>query len=61
MTNEQALDLSQSHTKTIDSRPLDILHIASALAIKANRFLTLDKRQSALADLAGLTIENYAK
>ncbi len=56
-----ALDLSQSHTKTTGSRSLDIMHVASALAIKANRFLTLDKRQAALADLAGLTIENCVK
>ena len=56
-----ALGLSQSHTKTTCSRSLDILHVASALAIKANRFLTLDKRQSALAELAGLTIENLAQ
>ena len=53
-----ALDLSQNHTKSTGSRSLDILHVASALAIKANRFLTLDKRQSALAGLAGLTIDN---
>ena len=56
-----ALDLSQSHTKTTGSRSLDILHVASALAIKANRFLTLDKRQSALAGSAGLTIDNCAQ
>jgi len=56
-----ALDLSQSHTKTTGSRSLDILHVASALAIKAKRFLTLDKRQSGLAELAGLTIENCAQ
>jgi predicted nucleic acid-binding protein len=56
-----ALDLSQSHTKTSGSRSLDMMHVASALAIKANRFLSLDKRQSALADLAGLTIENCIK
>jgi predicted nucleic acid-binding protein len=56
-----ALDLSQSHTKTTGSRSLDILHVASALAIKANRFLTLDKRQIALAGLAGLTIDNCAQ
>jgi len=29
-----------------------------ALAIKADRFLTLDKKQSALAGSAGLTIDN---
>ncbi len=56
-----ALDLSQSHTKTTGSRSLDILHVASALAIKANRFLTLDKRQSALAGSAGLTIDNCVR
>ena len=56
-----ALGLSQSNTKTTGSRSLDIFHVASALAIKANRFLTLDKRQSALAELAGLTIENFAQ
>jgi len=56
-----ALDLSQSHTKTTGSRSLDIMHVASALAIKAKRFLTLDKRQSALAELSGLIIENCAK
>ncbi len=56
-----ALGLSQSHTKTTGSKSLDIFHVASALAIKANRFLTIDKRQSALAELAGLTIETFAQ
>ena len=60
-TMNSALDLSQSHTKTTGSRSLDILHVASALAIKANRFLTLDKRQSALAGSAGLTIDNCVR
>jgi len=55
-----ALDLSQSHTRTTGSRSLDVLHVASALAIKAKRFLTLDKRQSVLAELTGLTIENVS-
>ena len=57
-TMNVALDLSQTHTKTTGSRSLDILHVASALAIKADRFLTLDKRQSALAGSAGLTVDN---
>lgn len=51
-----AFDLSQSHTKTTGTRSLDTLHVASALALDANRFLTLDQRQSELAELAGLTI-----
>lgn len=56
-----AAHLAKRHTKTIGSRSLDILHVASALAIKAGRFLTLDKRQSTLADLAGLKVENFLK
>ena len=53
-----ALDLSKRHTGKIGSRSLDILHIASALSIKADRFLTLDVRQEKLASLAGLKIED---
>jgi hypothetical protein len=33
---------------------LDILHIASALSIKAENFLTVDGRQLEAATLAGL-------
>ena len=57
-TIDFAVDLAQNHTKSTGTRSLDILHVASALAIKATRFLTLDDRQSTLAELAGLTIEN---
>jgi predicted nucleic acid-binding protein len=51
-----AVDLSKKHSADIGSRSLDILHVASALSIKADRFLTLDDRQTRLADLAGLKI-----
>jgi hypothetical protein len=37
---------------------MDILHVASALSINADRLLTLDDRQTRLAALAGLKIEN---
>jgi predicted nucleic acid-binding protein len=53
-----AIDLSKKHSATIGSRSLDILHVASALSINADRFLTFDDRQTRLAELAGLTIEN---
>lgn len=56
-----AHDLVQKHTSKTGSRTLDILHVASALAIKAKRFLTLDGRQSQLASLAGLQIEGCLK
>ena len=55
-TFRYAVDLSGNHTGNTGSRSLDILHVASALSIKADRFFTLDTRQSKLASLAGLKI-----
>ena len=51
-----AVDLSKKHTAMIGARSLDILHIASALSIKAEKFLTVDGRQTEAAKLAGLEI-----
>ena len=56
-TFKYAVDLSREHTRKTGSRALDILHVASALSIKADRFLTLDERQSRLASLTGIKIE----
>jgi len=52
------IDLSKKHSANLGSRALDILHVASALSIHADKFLTLDDRQSQLAALAGLKIVN---
>ncbi|CAB1064281.1 hypothetical protein D1BOALGB6SA_9073 [Olavius sp. associated proteobacterium Delta 1] len=40
---------------------MDILHVASALSMNADRFLTLDDRQTRLAARAGLKIETIEK
>jgi predicted nucleic acid-binding protein len=56
-----AIDLSKKHAAGIGSRSLDILHVACALSISADRFLTLDDRQTKLAALVGLKIENIRK
>ena len=53
-----AIDLSKKHSANLGSRALDIIHVASALSIHADKFLTLDDRQSQLAALAGLKIVN---
>ena len=58
-TFKHAVDLSKEHTGKTGSRSLDILHVASALSIKADRFLTLDKRQSELASLTGIKMEYF--
>ena len=46
--------LGRRHTETLGARGMDILHVASALALKASRFVTFDERQRKLARLAGL-------
>lgn len=51
-----AVGLSKTHTQKTGSRSLDILHVASALSINAERFMTFDDRQSELAAIAGLQI-----
>jgi predicted nucleic acid-binding protein len=56
-TFKYAIDLSNNHTQIMGSRSLDILHVALALSIKADRFLSFDDRQSKLASLSGLKIE----
>lgn len=53
----RSLDLSKTHTAGIGSRSLDIMHVALALSIGADRFLTFDERQSQLALAAGLQTE----
>ena len=58
-TFKYAVDLSRRHTSGTGSKTLDILHVASALSIKADRFLTFDERQSKLASLSGIRIETF--
>ena len=50
-TFARAVDLSAEYTIKTGSRSLDILHVAAALLLKADRFLTFDQRQSRLASL----------
>lgn len=51
-----AAALSKTRTAKTGSRSLDILHVASALSIRAGQFMTFDDRQSELASIAGLRI-----
>jgi len=48
--------LSGIYTKKFGSRSLDILHVAQALVLGINEFLTFDIRQAALAKAAGLKV-----
>ncbi len=53
-----SLNLSTNHTPGCGARSLDILHVGSALAVKAETFFTLDERQAQLAGKAGLKTVN---
>lgn len=48
------LRLSALHTEELGVRSVDILHVAAALVLGLEVFLTFDTRQRALARLAGL-------
>ena len=51
-----AEDLSRKWTPTVKSRSLDILHVASAVMLNRKVFLSFDRRQRALARVAGLRL-----
>lgn len=52
----EAERLSAGHSETIGTRSLDILHVASALVLGAEQFVTFDTRQGTLARAAGLRV-----
>ena len=50
----RARQISARQASSLGARTLDILHVASALLLKADRFWTFDQRQAALARTEGL-------
>ncbi len=56
VVGEQALALSTAHTERIGARTIDILHVASALALETELFFTTDERQAQLARTVGLKV-----
>ena len=52
----EAERLSATHSESLGTRSLDILHVASALVLGATEFLTFDQRQSQLAKATGLRV-----
>lgn len=53
---QRAEDLSREHTPKLGTRSLDVLHVACALELKLERFLTFDARQQRLAEAVGLKL-----
>jgi hypothetical protein len=52
----RAQHITLKRTATLGTRTLDILHVASALLLHADRFWTFDQRQAALARAEGMRI-----
>ena len=53
---ERAKQISRKWTPRLGTRSLDVLHVASALLLKANAFYTFDRAQGKLAAAVGLTV-----
>jgi hypothetical protein len=50
----QARRLSATHSEKVGARAIDLLHVACALLLESEVFLTSDERQAALATAEGL-------
>jgi predicted nucleic acid-binding protein len=55
-TFRAAVDIAQGHSRHVGSRSLDVLHVAVAQTIEAERFASTDERQNALAKQVGLEL-----
>lgn len=53
---QEAERLSATHTVKLGTRSMDVFHVAAALVLGVNEFLTFDKRQASLAKAAGLSV-----
>ncbi|HUF61473.1 MAG TPA: type II toxin-antitoxin system VapC family toxin [Verrucomicrobiales bacterium] len=53
---QRAADLSSAHTERLGARAIDLLHVASALTLESELFLTTDERQTQLAKAEGLKV-----
>jgi predicted nucleic acid-binding protein len=52
----RAAKLSGVHTERIGARAIDLLHVASALTLESEQFLTMDARQAQLAKSEGMKV-----
>ena len=53
---QQAEQITRRHTPLLGIRTLDVLHVAGALALKADTMYTFDQKQAKLAIAVGLKV-----
>ena len=60
VTLVQAATLSVAYTERLGARAIDLLHVANALTLETELFLTTDVRQARLAKAEGLKVVSVA-
>jgi predicted nucleic acid-binding protein len=53
----KAMELADRHSAGLGTRSLDLLHVAAALLLKADTFLSFDERQRKAAKAEGLKVK----
>lgn len=53
----RAIELAERHTAGLGTRSLDLMHVASALCLEADVFLSFDQRQRQVAQAEGLEVK----
>ena len=53
----KALELADRHSAGLGTRSLDLMHVAAALLLKAETFLSFDERQRKAAKAEGLKVK----
>lgn len=56
-TWDRAEELSTRHSAAIGTRTLDVLHVAAALLVRPDAFVSFDRRQRALARAEGMQVK----
>ena len=59
LVTERARQLSAAHTDRLGTRAIDLLHVACALLLESEVFLTFDQRQYELAKAEGLKSPSF--
>ena len=52
----KAIELAERHSTTLGTRSLDLMHVAAALILKADLFLSFDERQRKAAKKEGIKV-----
>jgi predicted nucleic acid-binding protein len=56
LSMDRARELSATHSEKTGARAIDLIHVACALLLEGEVFLTSDRRQAALAKAEGLQV-----